>query len=142
VLGVEPLLREKYVKSGQMMIVFAPVLSHADRSDQTHQAAECAAEQDRFWEFHDLLFERQDDFWEGDIQVLLKGLAAEANLEVEKFNTCLDEQRYFERIRSQDEFRQEAGIRGQPVFYINGDYLVGSQSFEVFEATIENKLGN
>jgi protein-disulfide isomerase len=141
VLGVEPLLREKYVKNGQLLIVFAPVLNHADYSDQTHQAAECAAEQDRFWEFHDLLFERQDDFWAGDIQTLLKGLAAEANLELEQFNTCLDEQRYFELIRSQDEFRQEAGIRGQPVFYINGDYLVGSQPLEVFQATIENKLG-
>ena len=139
-LGVEPLLREKYVKSGQLLIVFAPVLSHANYSDQTHQAAECAAEQERFWEFHDLLFERQDGLWEGDIQSLLKGLAAEAGLEVEEFNACLDEQRHFELIRSQDEFRQEAGIRGQPVFYINGDYLVGSQPLEVFEATIENKL--
>lgn len=124
------------------MIVFAPVLNHADRSDQTHQAAECAGEQGRFWEFHNLLFERQDSLWEGDIQALLKGLAAEANLDTARFNACLEEQRYFELIRSQDEFRQEAGIRGQPVFYINGDYLVGSQPFEVFEATIEGKLGN
>lgn len=140
-LGIEPEIRERYVKTGQMVMIFAPVLNHFDLSDQTHQAAECAADQGRFWEFHDLLFENQVVLWSSnDLQAALKQLAAEAGFDAAQFNACLDEQRHLELIRAQDQIRQKAGIWGQPVFYINGDFLVGSQPYQVFQETIEAKL--
>ncbi|MCB0222354.1 MAG: thioredoxin domain-containing protein, partial [Anaerolineae bacterium] len=71
-LGAEESIKETYVKTGQVLLIFAPVLNHNDRSLQTHQAAECAADQGRFWEFHNILFENQDSFWYGDIQATLK----------------------------------------------------------------------
>jgi protein-disulfide isomerase len=140
VLGVEPQIIEAYVKNGQVMLVFAPVLNHADLSDQTHQAAECAADQDRFWEMHNLLFENQDSFWFGDIRSALEQLAVEAGLDVTTFKACIEEQQTLERIRAQDEFRKKLGIRGQPVFSINGDYLIGAQSFETYANLINQKL--
>lgn len=140
-LGVEPQIREKYVKTGQVMIIFSPVLNHSDLSDQTHQGAECAADQGRFWEFHDLLFEKQDLLFSGqDIRTSVKQLAAEAGFDTAEFNNCLDEQRHFDLIQGQDQIRQKAGIWGQPVFYINGDFLVGAQPYEVFQETIDAKL--
>ena len=139
-LGAEPLIRDNYIKTGQVRLVFNPVLNHGDRSHQTHQAAECAAEQSRFWEFHDVLFEHQDSFWAGDIRATVKQLAAEAGLDIAGFNTCLDEQRYLDLVFSQDEIRQQKGIRGQPVFDINGEFLVGAQPFEVFQSVIEAQL--
>jgi protein-disulfide isomerase len=141
VLGTEPQLKESYVKTGQLKLVFNPVLSHADRSYQTHQAAECAGEQGRFWAFHDILFENQGLFWSGDIQATLKQLAAESGLDAGSFNACLDEQRYYDLIVSQDEIRRQRGIRGQPVFDINGEFLVGAQPFEAFAQIIEAQLG-
>jgi protein-disulfide isomerase len=141
VLGTEPKIREKYIKTGQVVLIFAPVLNHLDLSDQTHQAAECAADQGRFWEFHDILFENQDILYASDdIQTSLKQLAAGAGFNTGEFNVCLDEQRHLELIQAQDQVRQKAGIRGQPVFYINGDFLVGAQPYELFEQTIEAKL--
>jgi protein-disulfide isomerase len=140
VIGTEPAIRENYVKTGQVRLVFNPVLNHGDRSYQTHQAAECAAEQGRFWEFHDVLYENQDFFWSGDIQATVKQLAAEHGLDTAGFNACLDEQRYLELISSQDEIRQQRGIRGQPVFDINGEFLFGAQSFETFQSIIEAQL--
>lgn len=139
-LGTEPLIRESYVKTGQVAVIFAPVLNHFDRSYQTHQAAECAADQGRFWEFHDMLFENQVALWSGDVQAVSKQLAAEAGLDTVEFNSCLDEQRHYDLVQAQDKIRLDAGIRGQPVFFINGDFLVGAQSFEVFKATIDSKL--
>src|SRR5215510_1467482 len=123
-----------------MKIVFAPVLNHGNRSDLSHLAAECAAEQGKIWKFHDLLFENQDALW-GAIDAVVKQFAVEADLDTQSFNSCYDEQRDLDLVYKQDQFRQDAGIRGQPVFYINGDYLVGDQEFEVFQATIESKLG-
>ncbi len=139
-LGAEPFIRENYIKTGQVRLIFNPVLSHGDRSYQTHQAAECAGEQGRFWEFHDVLFEHQDSFWAGDIRATVKQLAAEAGLDTVSFNACLDEQRYLDVIFGQDEIRQQRGIRGQPVFDINGEFLVGAQPFEVFQSVIEAQL--
>jgi len=140
VLGTEPAIREHYVKSGQVVLIFGPVLNHFDRSDQTHQAAECAYEQGRFWEFHDILFENQGILWGGDVRQTVKHLAAEAGLDPVDFNACIDEQRHFNLIKTQDQVRIRAGIRGQPVFFINGDWLVGAQPFEVFAQVVESKL--
>jgi protein-disulfide isomerase len=140
VLGTEPELRESYIKNGQVKLVFSPVLNHADRSYQAHQAAECAAEQGQFWQFHDTLFENQDALWVGDIRIVIKQLAVEFGLETESFNTCLDEQRYLDLVLSQDEIRKQQGIRGQPVFDINGDFLAGVQPFTAFAEVIDRKL--
>jgi protein-disulfide isomerase len=140
VLGVEPQIIETYVRDGQVLLVFAPVLNHANLSDQTHQAAECAADQGRFWEMHHLLFENQDSFLFGDTRAILKQLAVEAGLDTLLFNICIDEQQTLERIKAQDQFRQNRGIRGQPVFSINGDYLIGAQSFETYANLINQKL--
>lgn len=139
-LGAEPLIKETYVKSGQLLLIFAPVLNHGDRSLQTHQAAECAADQGRFWDFHDILYENQDSFWYNDIRATVKQLAADAGFDTADFNACIDEQRHLGLVQTQDQFRVNAGIRGQPVFNINGDFLVGAQPFEVFQNVIEPKL--
>ena len=139
-LGTEPAIVETYVKSGDVLLIFAPVLNHQDRSDQSHQAAECAADQGRFWEFHSYLFESQDRLWGGDIQATVKQLAAEAGLDTEDFNACIDTQRNYDRIKAQDQLRQEAGVWGQPVFHINGEVLIGAQPFDVFQGVIEAQL--
>jgi protein-disulfide isomerase len=124
-----------------MLLIFNPVLSHGSYSEQSHLAAECAAEQGRFWEFHDILFENQDALW-GDTQAVVKALAAEMGLDTEQFNACVDEQRYLDLIYSQDEVRQEQGIWGQPVLDINGERLFGAQPFEMFKEIIEAILVN
>ena len=139
-LGTEPAIHEHYIKTGQVKLIFNPVLNHGDRSYQTHQAAECAAEQGRYWEFHDVLFENQDSFWSGDIRATVKQLAAEHELDTAGFNACIDEQRYLDLVSSQDEIRQQRGIRGQPVFDINGEFLIGAQPFETFQSVIEAQL--
>jgi protein-disulfide isomerase len=141
VLGAEPAIRENYIKTGQVRLIFSPVLNHGDRSYQSHQAVECAAEQGQFWEFHDVLFENQGALWAGDIQATVKQLAAEAGLDTDSFNACMDEQRYLDLIFSQDEVRRQRGIRGQPVFDINGQFLIGAQPFDVFQSVIESQLG-
>ncbi len=138
-LGTEPAIREAYIKSGQVRLIFNPVLSHGDYSVQAHLAAECAAEQGYFWPMHDLLFENQGALW-GDTQAVAEQLAVEAGLDTEQFSACMNEQRYLDSLYSQDELRKGHGIRGQPVFDINGAFLFGAQSFETFQGIIEAKL--
>lgn len=139
-LGTEPQLRETYVKDGTAKLIFAPVLNHRDRSYQSHQGAECAADQGQFWEFHKVLYENQDALWSGNIQTTIKQLAAEHGLDSEQFNACLDEQHHYDLIFEQDAIRKERGIVGQPVFDINGIVMFGPQPFELFEQAIQTAL--
>jgi len=139
VLGTEPAIRENYIKTGQVLLIFNLVLSHGEYSVQAHLAGECAAEQGYFWQMHDLLFQNQAALW-GDTQAVVRQLAAEIGLDSAEFNTCMADQRYLDGLYSQDELRKEHGIRGQPVFDIEGDFLFGAQSFETFQGIIEAKL--
>ena len=139
-LGTEPQIEEKYVKTGQVQLIFNPVLNHSDRSDQSHQAVECAGEQNQFWSFRQVLFQNQDRLWRGDIRTTVKELAAESGLDTAAFNTCIDEQRYLDLIRQQDQLRLDKGIPFQPSFDVNEQRLIGSQSYEIFVDAIEKEL--
>ncbi|GAB4428971.1 MAG: thioredoxin domain-containing protein [Anaerolineae bacterium] len=139
-LSAEPQIKETYVKTGLVKLIFAPVLNHGDRSLQTHQAAECAADQGRFWDMHNILFENQQAMFGGDVQATVKQLAAQNGFDTAAFNACLDEQRTLARVQAQDEIRKARGIRGQPVFDINGSYLIGAQPYDVYATVINESL--
>lgn len=140
-LGSEPHIKETYIKTGQVKLVFNPILDHGDRSLQAHQAAECAGEQGMFWPIHDILFEQQGSLYGGDVREVIKGLAVQLPLDVDLFNNCLDEQRTSALVQSQDQHRRQLGIRTRPTFDLNGQLIVGAQPFEVFQNAIESLLG-
>ena len=139
-LGAEPEIKHNYVKTGQVKLVFNPILDHGDRSLQAHQAAECAGEQGQFWPMHDVLFSFQQQLFAGDPQETVKELAAKVELDLEQFNTCMAEQRYAELVQSQDEYRRQLGIRTRPTLDVNGQFIIGPQSFDVFRAAIDPLL--
>ena len=104
---------------------------------QAHNAAECAAEQGKFWPMHDALFENIGSLYSSDVREVTKALAIEIGLDTEQFNTCIDEQRYVEVVQAQDEYRRSMGVRTRPTLDINGQLVVGPQSFEAFQQVIE-----
>jgi len=140
VLGTEPEIKENYVKTGQVKLVFNPMIDLGPGSLLAHQAAACAGEQGMFWPMHDALFEQQSGLYGGDVE-FIKGLAAQLPLDTQQFNTCLDEQHTLDLVQSQDDRRRQLGIRTRPTFDVNGQFVVGVQSFEVFQAVIEPLLG-
>lgn len=105
------------------------------------EAAECADEQGKFWEYHDFLFEN----WNGENQGTfskenLKNLAADMGLDTAKFNECMDTGR-MEAIVQQDlAFSQGVGVSSTPTFAINGKALQGALPFENFQQIIEQEL--
>ena len=138
-LGTEPEIKAKYVDSGQVKLVFNPILDYGENSLQAQQAAECAGEQGQFWPMHDILFASQNQLW-GDTKETAKDLATQLDIDHEQFNTCMDEQRYAELVQSQDQHRRDLGIRTRPTLDVNGQFIVGPQPFASFEAVIEPML--
>jgi protein-disulfide isomerase len=107
------------------------------------EASECAAEQDAFWDYHDLLFERQSGENQGAFnKENLKRFAADLGLDTAAFNTCLDSGKHAALVSSETSMVQSMGVRGTPAFLINGRPLVGAQPFEAFQQAIEAELGS
>jgi len=107
-----------------------------ENAESAALASMCANEQDNFWEYHDLLFENQEDM----TMTNLKKWAADLGLDAEKFNSCLDNQSYKEEINKDIGDAQAVGVSGTPAFFVNGQRLVGAQPFEAFKAVIDAEL--
>jgi len=106
------------------------------------EASECAADQEAFWDYHDLLYARQAGENRGAFNKdNLKQFAAELGLDTRAFNTCLDSGKYAELVGNETAAAQSLGVTGTPAFLINGRPVVGAQPFEVFQQAIEAELG-
>lgn len=105
------------------------------------EASECAAEQGAFWEYHDLLFERQAGENRGAYdRENLKRFAAELGLDTVAFNDCLDFGKYTELVRADTVTARSFGVRSTPTFLINNRPVVGALGFETFQQIIEAEL--
>ena len=105
------------------------------------EASECASDQGAFWEYHDLLFAKQSGENGGAFdKENLKQFAAELGLNTGVFNECLDSGKYTAAVKSQTEYLRSLGVSSTPTFLINGQPIIGSESFEAFQKIIEQEL--
>lgn len=112
-----------------------------DESHWAAEAAECAGDQDAYWEFHDYLFSHQNGENQGAFSKdNLKGFAAEMGLDTKVFNECLDSGKYTQFVQDQANFAQQLGVQSTPTFIINGRGIVGAQSFDTFKQVIDSFL--
>jgi protein-disulfide isomerase len=100
------------------------------------EAARCAGEQDKFWEYHDLLFERQSPGTGWD----LVGLAQELRLQPDAFLQCLQTGRYRQEVLKDLQDGMALGVTSTPTFFINGRPLVGARARSEFQAMIDRLL--
>jgi protein-disulfide isomerase len=105
-------------------------------SQTAAEASECAAEQDKFWEYHEVLFENQASFSDAN----LRAFAQEIGLDTQAFNECLDAGRHRETVTTDTARARSLGVSSTPAFLINGQPMLGAQGFEAFQQVIELKL--
>ncbi len=131
------LVKEDYVKTGKVKLVFRdfPLEFHPE-AELAALAAECADEQGKFWEYHDVLFANQDSL--GDAKY--KAWAEELGLDTEQFNDCYKSLKYLDDVRGDMADGQKYGVSGTPAFFVNGRLISGAQPYSVFKQEIENAL--
>ncbi|WP_230467554.1 DsbA family protein [Lujinxingia vulgaris] len=100
------------------------------------RASEAAREQGKFWEMHDLLFDRAAELREGNPQAELRRLAGELDLDVEKFERDLADPKLHERVARDEALAEELGLEAVPAVYINGGYIPGAQPPAVYMRAI------
>jgi protein-disulfide isomerase len=113
-----------------------PVITR--QSPLAAEAAQCAAEQGAFWQFHDYVYEQTT---EGALSRSdLNSYAFALELDQSVFNDCLDSGRFQELVQYDLRAAQEAGARGTPTFLINGQQAF--PSYQSMSATIQEILGS
>ncbi len=132
-------LEEKYIKTGKAKIVFRDFpLSFHPKAQKASEASECADDQGKFWEMHDMIFENQNSISVSD----LKGYAGQLGLDQSKFDSCLDSGEHEAEVQADFRDGSAAGVSGTPSFFVNGIKLVGAQPFQAFEQIIEAELNS
>ncbi len=132
-----PQIDESYVEDGIVRIGYQHFPFLGEASLVAAEASECAAEQDAFWEYHDLVFERITAGSRDFSQENLQALAAEMELDTAAFGECLASGRYQETIMSEAATAQSIGVGSTPTFLVNGEPVIGAQPFQVFSRIIE-----
>ena len=110
------------------------------------EAAECADEQGKFWEYHDKLFANQGTLSTENYRLW----ATELGLDSTKFNDCIDQKKYSTEIQKDFQDGQAAGISGTPGFIIGvlqpdgktvkGQIVKGAYPLDYFKTVIEAEL--
>lgn len=116
-------LKEAYGDDLRVVYRHFPLITIHDKAQITSEAAEAAGAQGKFWEMHDLLYERQQDWSsepEDNIVDLLVGYAEEIGVpDAEQFRTDLAENTYADKVLADYDAAVGAGLTGTPTFVVN-----------------------
>jgi len=144
-----PRLVQTYIQTRKIGYAFRdwPVDQLHPESIRAHEAAHCAAEQNRFWEMHQKLFGPAGSH----SSERLLSLAREVGLDMNAFGSCVESRRSDEAIRATSTMAVELGATGTPTFFVGlrnagqdsvtvSQGLSGAQPFETFAAAIDAAL--
>jgi len=145
-----PLLEETYIETGKIKFVYRdfPLDALHPNARPAHIAAECADEQGEFWEYHDVLFEKQAE-WQSlpssDLQSSLIQFADDLGLQTVSFESCLESQEIADEVNKDVLEATRYGISGTPTFFIGNEEdgfvkLIGAQPFSAFQLQIDDLL--
>ena len=126
---------ENYGKDVRLVFKHLPLEGHRN-SLPAARAAYCAAEQDRFWQFHDALFASRN-LSPG----LFEQIATDLGLGMAKFRACLTSEQSRSAIVKDIETARVFRIDSTPSFIVNGKLIKGAFSFAEFQKIIERELG-
>ena len=136
------IIEEDFVKTGKVKLVFKDFPLNGPASFLAAEAAYCAEDQKKYWQYHNELYKN----WGGErtgwiTRESLDRFAVTVGLDLEEFKTCLDDQKYQNRVIMLHEFGKEIGIDATPSFLVFNDQKIikirGNQPLEVFLKTFD-----
>ncbi len=145
--NTEALLRQNYVSTGKIRMIFRDLAFLGPESQAAGEAAECAKDQGKFWAYHDALYETelaeakvtQNTEGSGNLnRDLLVKLAKDGKLDVPAFTSCYDSRKYAQAVKDVTKQANDAGINATPTSFVNGKQIQGAQPYSVFQQAIDS----
>jgi protein-disulfide isomerase len=137
--AVQPTLVELLKKyDGKVRLVHKDLPLEAIHPQATlaAEAARCAADQGKFWPYHDLLYSKAPKLGSAD----LRAYAKELGLDAGAFDQCLESRKHRKAVQEDLAEGAKLGLTGTPSFFINGREISGAQPLEAFAAMIDEEL--
>lgn len=140
-------LKKNYIDTGKILFISRDLpLSFHQNSLRAAQAARCAGEQDKFWQLRDLLIRNSSNLE----QKAIVSYAQQVQLDTDKFNACVNGDKYIDEIRGEVAEANSIGITGTPSFIVGrtnqdsveGTILVGTLSYAALETRIQELLAS
>ena len=139
-------INDKYIKTENVNFIYKDFPLNGEQSILASEASYCAQKQNKFWEYHNTLYNN----WAGEntgwiTENVLLGFARDVELDLEGFNQCLENSEFRQKVLDNEQFGKAIGINATPSFLIFDDNevyrIIGAQPFEKFEQVLQ-KLGN
>lgn len=137
----EPQIIRDYVDTGKVKFVYKNLAFLGKESTDAANAAFCAKEQNKFWEYHDYLFNHQGQENSGTFSPdNLKKFAVALGLNSTQFNSCLDTQKYNTQIQAELAEANKNGFNSTPSVAVGTTPIVGAQPYAQFKTAIDAEL--
>ena len=135
-----PVVRAQLIATGKVRWRYRdfPLPTHA-YSRYAALAAQCAGEQGKFWQMHDQLFDHHQWAQTGkNPRGLFREFAGTISLDLDKYDACMDGQRYAGRIQASVQEGEARGVRGTPSFFVNGRPYEGRSTSDDLKALADS----
>ena len=148
---VEPQIKKDYIDTGKIKFAFRdfPFLGQptsdpaGDESANAANAARCANEQGKFWQYHDYLYSHQGQEDQGAFSKdNLKKFASDLGFNTDQFNQCIDSNKYAKDATDDMNAGKAVGVSGTPTVYVNGTQIVGAEPYSAFKDAIDKALAS
>ena len=137
---VQPLLVSNYVATGKVRFEFRDFAFLGPKSVLAAEAADCAMDQGKFWQFHDTLYASQGAENSGAFSVpRLNEMAAEMGLDTSRFSECLSSGSYREQVLAIREDGVQGGVDATPSLFVNGRRIT-YQGWDSLQSAIATAL--
>ncbi len=145
--NTRPALYDEYVWNDRANVVFVDMAFLGRDSPLAAQATYCAEDQGAYWQYHDMLYRYQepqiDNGWAGRDR--LDAFALQLGLDVRQFSSCMDSQKYKQRVADNVREGRDQGVTGTPTFVIvfpdgQEERLVGAQPLAAFQRAIDRAI--
>jgi len=133
-------LRAEYESTGKVRFEFKHFIIGGETTRNAANAAECAADQGKFWDYHDVLFARQGTSTNPFSVAALKQYAADLGLDTTQFNRCVDSNQHIQTINEDSRIGRGRGVQATPTFFIGSQKIEGAESYQTFKAIIDAAL--
>ena len=133
---------QAYIKTENVNFVYRDFPLNGPQSILASEASYCAQKQNKFWEYHNTLY----DNWGGEntgwiTKNVLIGFANDIKLDLDSFSQCLENSEFKQKVLDNEQFAREIGIDATPSFLIFNDSelyrIIGAQPFEKFEQALQ-----